>query len=227
MKPYLIKTPRLLQWLFPRRVWAFSRKKPTIYLTFDDGPIPEVTPWVLAQLKKYNAKATFFCIGDNVKKYPKIFQSIIDHGHGIGNHTFHHLKGTETTTEKYLEDITLFEETVTTLNDEARETSDESPRHSLLTTPTSLFRPPYGKMTSSQARKVVQRGYKIVMWDVLSADFDTSISEKKCLQNVLKNLQNGSIIVFHDSVKAEKNLRYVLPKVLGFAANRRYNVERF
>ncbi len=214
MKSYLVKTPKLVQWLFPRRVWAFSRKEPNIYLTFDDGPIPEVTPWVLDLLKEYDAKATFFCIGENVKKHPEIFERIITEGHSIGNHTFHHLKGTETTTEKYLEDIALFEETITTFNDEFRATSNE--QISPLTTRTSLFRPPYGRMTSAQAKKVAEKGYKIVMWDVLSADFDTSILEEKCLENVLNNIKPGSVVVFHDSLKAEKNLRYVLPKVLEF-----------
>ena len=205
-----------MQWLFPRRVWAFSSKEPNIYLTFDDGPIPEVTPWVLQLLKQYNAKATFFCIGDNVRKHPEIFQSIVAEGHSIGNHTFHHLKGTETAAEEYLKNIELFEATIRTLNDEFRATSDESPHTSYLIPHTSLFRPPYGKMTSEQAKKVESKGYKIVMWDVLSADFDTTISAEKCLENVLKNIKSGSVIVFHDSLKAEKNLRYVLPKVLEF-----------
>lgn len=204
------------QWLFPQRIWAFSRKEPNIYLTFDDGPIPEVTPWVLQLLKQYNAKATFFCIGDNVRKHPEIFATILAEGHSIGNHTFHHLKGTETETKNYLDDIELFEATVITLNNQFRATSDESPRTSHLIPHTSLFRPPYGKMTTGQAKKVIGKGYKIVMWDVLSADFDFTISAEKCLENVLSNIKPGSIIVFHDSLKAEKNLRYVLPKVLDF-----------
>lgn len=203
-----------MQWLFPQRVWAFSRKKPNIYLTFDDGPIPEITPWVLKQLKKYNAKATFFCIGDNVKKHPEIFKQIIAQGHSIGNHTFHHLKGTGTTAEAYIKDVELCAEV---FEDSGFRIYDSG----------VLFRPPYGKMTLTQAKRIEEKGYKIVMWDVLSADFDPTISKEKCLENVLKNIKSGSLIVFHDSLKAEKNLRYVLPKVLEFAANRRYNVECF
>jgi len=247
LKPYLVKTPKLVQWLFPQRVWAFSRKEPSIYLTFDDGPIPEVTPWVLETLKKYNAKATFFCIGDNVRKHPDIFRAIVAEGHTVGNHTFHHLKGTETNTEEYLKDIELFEATVRTLNDEFRATSDKevakdselinlndktsnkkdkSPHASHLIPHTSLFRPPYGKMTSEQAKKVDAKGYKIVMWDVLSADFDTPISAEKCLENVLGNIKPGSIIVFHDSLKAEKNLRYVLPKVLRYLIENKISLNK-
>lgn len=228
MKSYLVKTPKLVQWLFPQRVWAFSRKEPNIYLTFDDGPIPEVTPWVLELLKQHNAKATFFCIGDNVKKNPEIFKTILAEGHSIGNHTFHHIKGTEKNTGDYIKDVELFEKEVTSLNLEVRATSDEkniplTTHHSLLTartsslvTRTSLFRPPYGKMTSTQATAVRKKGYNIVMWDVLSADFDTPISASTCLENVLKHIKKGSVVVFHDSLKAEEKLRYVLPKVLDF-----------
>jgi peptidoglycan-N-acetylglucosamine deacetylase len=202
LKPYLVKTPKLLQWLFPRRVWAFSRKEPNVYLTFDDGPIPEVTPWVLDQLKTHNAKATFFCIGDNVQKHPEIFKRIIAEGHTIGNHTFNHLNGWHTETSEYVENVLKCEEI---FNSEFRIQNSEL-----------LFRPPYGKITSKQAKTLQQKGYKIVMWDVLSADFDPSISKEKCLQNVTKNIQPGSVVIFHDSLKAEKNLRYVLPKVLEY-----------
>ena len=171
MKSYLVTTPKLVQWLFPQRVWAFSRKEPNIYLTFDDGPIPEVTPWVLQLLKQYNAKATFFCIGDNVRKHPEIFATILAEGHSIGNHTFHHLKGIKYTTEAYLKDIELFENTLENLELRIKNSK-------------IFFRPPYGKMTSTQAKKVTEKGYKIVMWDVLSADFDSTISVEKCLENV-------------------------------------------
>lgn len=201
MKPYLVTTPRLVQWLFPQRVWAFSRKEPNVFLTFDDGPIPEVTPWVLDELKKHNVKATFFCIGDNVRKHPEIFKRIVAEGHSIGNHTFHHLNGWKTKTEEYLQDVEAaevkFNKTIFTNNQASK-----------------LFRPPYGKMTSNQAKRIRKKGYKIIMWDVLSADFDMKISAEKCLENVLNNIRPGSIVVFHDSLKAEKNLRHVLPKVL-------------
>lgn len=184
--------PRFIQRLYPERIWAFSHEKASVFLTFDDGPIPEVTPWVLDELKKHNAKATFFSIGENVKKHPEIFERILSEGHSVGNHTFNHLKGSKTETSKYIENTLLAEKLI----------------HS------KLFRPPYGKITSKQAKILQIKGFKIVMWDVISYDYDSTVSEEKCLENVLKNIQPGSIIVFHDSLKAEKNLRYVLPKVL-------------
>ena len=184
--------PRFIQRLYPERIWAFSHEKASVFLTFDDGPIPEVTPWVLDELKKHNAKATFFSIGENVKKHPEIFERILSEGHSVGNHTFNNLKGSKTETSKYIENTLLAEKLI----------------HS------KLFRPPYGKITSKQAKILQIKGFKIVMWDVISYDYDSTVSEEKCLENVLKNIQSGSIIVFHDSLKAEKNLRYVLPKVL-------------
>jgi peptidoglycan/xylan/chitin deacetylase (PgdA/CDA1 family) len=186
--------PRFIQWLYPERIWAFSRSKNLVYLTFDDGPIPEITPWILDELKKHNAKATFFCIGENVQKHPKIYQKIILNGHTVGNHTFNHLKGTKTATTEYIENTLLAEKLIDS----------------------SLFRPPYGKITQKQAKILQQKGFKIVIWDIISYDYDAAISEEQCLQNVLKNIKPGSVIVFHDSLKAEKNLRYVLPKVLEF-----------
>lgn len=201
--------PRFIQRLYPERIWAFSRSSNSIFLTFDDGPIPEVTPWVLDELKKHNAKATFFCIGENVQKHPEIFRRIIDEGHSVGNHTFNHLKGTKTETSKYIENVEKADREMISnlkINNQQSKISNQK----------SLFRPPYGKITSQQAKILQQKGFKIVMWDVLSYDFDATVSEEECLQNVLKNIRPGSLIVFHDSLKAEKNLRYVLPKVLGF-----------
>ena len=203
MKFNLVKMPRFIQRLYPERIWAFPNKKDSVYLTFDDGPIPEVTPWVLDELKKHNAKATFFCIGENVKKHPQIFQRIIAEGHAVGNHTFNHLNGWKTNASAYIENVEKAERQMKS-NSEFRIQNSE------------LFRPPYGKITSKQAKILQKKGFKIVMWDVLSYDFDSSISEEKCLQNVLKSIKPGSIVVFHDSLKAEKNLRYVLPEVLKF-----------
>ncbi|MCB0465470.1 MAG: polysaccharide deacetylase family protein [Aequorivita sp.] len=194
--------PRFIQWLYPERIWAFSNKKKSVYLTFDDGPIPEVTTWVLDILKKHNAKATFFCIGENIQKHSEIFQKIIAEGHAIGNHTFNHLNGWKTKTSEYIENVEKAERQKT----EKSEFKNQQ----------SLFRPPYGKITSKQAKILQQKGFKIVMWDIISFDFDNSISEEKCLQNVLRNIKPGSIVVFHDSLKAEKNLLFVLPKVLEY-----------
>ena len=199
-----VKMPRFIQRLYPERIWAFSREEKSIYLTFDDGPIPEVTPWVLDELKKYNAKATFFCIGENVQKHPEIFQRILSEGHSVGNHTFNHLNGWKTATSEYIENV-----------DKAEGQMGNNSKFKIQDS--RLFRPPYGKITSKQAKILQRKGFKIVMWDIISYDYDANTSPEKCLQNVLKNIKPGSVIVFHDSLKAEKNLRFVLPKVLGFS----------
>lgn len=165
----------------------------TVYLTFDDGPIPEATPWVLDQLQEYNAKATFFCVGENVRKYPKIYQRILDEGHTVGNHTYNHLNAWKTKKHTYLSNV-----------EEASEVIDSK-----------LFRPPYGKLTPALSKKIAE-DYDIIMWDILSGDFDSNISAEKCLSNVKKNAREGSIIVFHDSIKAIDKLKVVLPHVLAY-----------
>ena len=221
MNFYLVKMPKLVQRMFPKLVWAFPRSTNAIYLTFDDGPIPEVTPWLLQELKKHDAKATFFCIGENIRKHPKIFKSLISEGHSIGNHTFNHLNGWKTKVSKYLENVHLSEA-------EAKKwlgTSEIKNLQSPIPNPQSLFRPPYGKITTKQSKILQKQGFKIIMWDVISADFITTVSEEKCLQNVLKNIVPGSIVVFHDSLKAENNLRYSLPKVLDFIHNKGWKCE--
>jgi peptidoglycan/xylan/chitin deacetylase (PgdA/CDA1 family) len=156
--------------------------------------------------KKYDAKATFFCIGNNIEKHPDIFQKIIDDNHAVGNHTFNHLNGWETYTNEYVENTrrcSLF------MREKGKGISDKGDTF-------ELFRPPYGKIKPSQSRILRKLGYKIIMWDILSYDFDQTITPEKCLDNVLKNIVNGSIIVFHDNVKAEQNLKYALPKTLAF-----------
>ncbi len=198
--------PRFIQRLYPERIWAFSHKEKSIYLTFDDGPIPEVTPWILDELKKYNAKATFFCIGENIQKHPEIFRRILAEGHSVGNHTFNHLNGWKTETSEYIDNVLKCENIIN---------AEFINRQSAIGN-RKLFRPPYGRITSKQAKILHKKDFKIIMWDVLSYDFYASVSEEKCLQNVLENMKAGSIVVFHDSLKAEKNLRYVLPKVLWF-----------
>lgn len=195
MRFYFIKTPRILKRLFAKYTWSFFSDRKEIYLTFDDGPIPEVTEFVLNQLNKFNAKATFFCIGDNVQKHPAVFSRIVNEGHSVGNHTFNHLNGWKSSNTAYIENTNKCENLL--------------PHQK-----TKLFRPPYGKIKRKQAKQLLANGYKIIMWDVLSADFDTSISNERCLQNVLKNVESGSVIVFHDSIKASGKLYYVLPKVL-------------
>ncbi len=204
MQPNLAKTPKLVQRMFPKRIWAFPKNKNSVYLTFDDGPIPKVTLWVLDLLKEYNAKATFFCIGENIAKNPNIFRRILTEGHTVGNHTFNHLNGWETDASEYIDNFLLAETEILKWQEDALVPFTNS----------KLFRPPYGKIKSGQSEAILKKDYRIIMWDVLSYDFDPTISEEKCFLNVSKNIQPGSIVVFHDSVKAEKNLRFSLPKVL-------------
>jgi peptidoglycan/xylan/chitin deacetylase (PgdA/CDA1 family) len=192
---------------FSKYIWRFSMDTKEIYLTFDDGPTSEITEFVLDELKKYNAKATFFCIGKNIRKHSNIFEKILTEGHTIGNHTQQHLNGWKTKTGHYLDNVLECEHTILTSLEKTREPKSKNKEP-------KLFRPPYGKIKYSQAKELLRKGYRIIMWDVLSADFDRSISNEKCLQNVLKNTKNGSIIVFHDSTKASQKVRFVLPKVL-------------
>jgi peptidoglycan/xylan/chitin deacetylase (PgdA/CDA1 family) len=199
---YLIKTPQFIQNLFPNFTWRIPTEEKVLYLTFDDGPIPEVTPWVMEQLEKFRAKATFFCVGDNIRKYPNVFEQVLAAGHAVGNHTFNHLNGWATENIPYFHNV----------------------RHGASMVHSMLFRPPYGHLKPKQAQ-FLQRHYRIVMWDVLSGDFDPAISGEQCLHNVVDNAQRGSIIVFHDSIKAEEKLRYTLPLVLEHFAERGYRFE--
>ena len=198
MKFYWIKTPSFVKRLFNNLVWNIPNSENKIFLTFDDGPTQEVTEWVISILKIHNIKATFFCIGKNVEKYPEIFEKVISEGHSIGNHSFNHLNGWKTKSDKYLENVALCKSTI----DIQQSTFN------------NFFRPPYGKIKPSQSKKLRQSGYKIIMWDILTADFDQTISKERCLENATKKVTSGSIIVFHDSKKAFKNLEYALPKTI-------------
>lgn len=209
MEFFWTKTPKTVKNLLRNFVWEIPNSNNIVYLTFDDGPITEVTEWVLDILKKEEIKATFFCIGDNIRKNPTIYQRILNEGHQTGNHTFNHLNGWKTKTIEYIENFKLCETEQLKLNAE----------HSL------LFRPPYGKMTLSQSKKIHELGYKIVMWDVLSFDFKPTITAEKCKENVLNNTSAGSIIVFHDSLKAEKTLKKVLPEVIQGLKNRGFQFD--
>ena len=199
-----VKTNKLIKKIFYNQIWEMPNSDKKIYLTFDDGPIPEVTEWVLDVLKSEDIKATFFCIGNNIQKHPEVYKRMLSEGHQIGNHTFNHLNGWKTNTKSYLGNFKLCETEHLKLNTE----------HSF------LFRPPYGKIKPSQSKAIRTLGYKIIMWDVLSYDFDSAISEEKCLENVISNTAQGSIIVFHDSLKAEKNLKYALPKAIQLLRNK-------
>lgn len=199
---YLVKTPQFIQNLFPNFTWSIPTQEPVIYLTFDDGPHPEVTSWTLDQLQQYNAKATFFCVGDNIRKYPEVLDRVLNEGHSVGNHTFNHLNGWASENIPYFHNV----------------------RHCARQINSDLFRPPYGRLRPKQAQ-FLQRHYRIVMWDVLSGDFDVNISEEQCLQNVIKNTNPGSIVVFHDSEKANNKLRYALPKVLDYFTAKGYRFD--
>jgi peptidoglycan/xylan/chitin deacetylase (PgdA/CDA1 family) len=200
---YLVKTPLLLKKLYPQLVWDMPVDSKCIYLTFDDGPIPIVTPWVLNILQRYNAKATFFCIGDNVNKHPEIFEQVKNAGHAIGNHTYNHLKGWDTDDKIYLDNFLLADEQLNT----------------------NLFRPPYGRIKRSQVKLLKQ--YKpdldIIMWNVLSGDFDINLQPEKCLANVTRNTKSGDIVLFHDSEKAFGRLAYVLPRAMAYWSKEGYS----
>lgn len=199
---YLVKSPLLLKWFYSALTWNKSRAQKIVYLTFDDGPIPNVTDFVLNTLKAFKIKATFFCIGDNIIKHPELFERLKNEGHAIGNHTFNHLNGWDTENDTYLQNVLQCQEL----------------------TQTSLFRPPFGRIKKSQIRSLKSevKSIDIIMWDVLSADFDPKISPQQCYHHVIKNTENGSIIVFHDSVKAFERLQYVLPKAIEYFINKGY-----
>lgn len=200
MKLYWVKTGRLIKKIFSGFVWDVPTTQKTVYLTFDDGPIPQATPWVLSLLKEHNIKATFFCIGDNIEKHPDTFKHVINDDHSIGNHTFNHLNGWSTDYNKYIKNFEKCEASILKRTEPSAK----------------LFRPPYGKINNKQATELRKRGYKIIMWDVLSADFDQTITPQQCLHNVINNVTSGSIIIFHDSIKASHNLRYALPKTIEY-----------
>jgi peptidoglycan/xylan/chitin deacetylase (PgdA/CDA1 family) len=190
---FLAKSPAIVKKYYSQLTWDIPNNENKIYLTFDDGPIPEVTEWVLDILKQYQIKATFFCIGDNIKKNPEIFQRILEDGHFLGNHTQNHLNGWKTEDEVYFKNIEECSELVNS----------------------KLFRPPYGRIKKSQ-HSILNTQYSIIMWDVLSGDFDAKTTPEQCYNNVIKNTKSGSIIVFHDSVKASENLKKTLPKAIDF-----------
>ncbi len=199
---YLIKTPKLIQNFFPNFIWQVPTKEKVLFLTFDDGPIPEVTPWVLEELGKFKAKATFFCVGNNVRQHSDIFSCIQNEVHSVGNHTYNHLNGWQTENLPYFHDI----------------------RNCAHVVHSSLFRPPFGRLKPAQIQ-FLQRHYRIIMWDVLSGDFDQEITKEQVLRNVIDHAQEGSIIVFHDSLKAKRNLTYTLPRVLDHFSSLGYTFE--
>ncbi len=199
---YLVRLPFFVRWLYPKAIWRVRTRDKVAYLTFDDGPIPEVTPWVLDLLEAENIKATFFCVGDNVFKYPDIFNRIVREGHRVGNHTFNHVPSFKTESDGYIENVNAAEEYIKT----------------------DLFRPPHGQLKFALSRNL-RKKYTVVFWDVLSCDFDKNKTGDECFQIVKKHIRPGSVIVFHDSLKAEKNLRVALPETIRYLKEQGYRFD--
>ncbi|HLV38967.1 polysaccharide deacetylase family protein [Xanthomarina sp.] len=220
------KLPLLIIRLFPKYIWNMPTEEQVIYLTFDDGPTPEITPWTLDVLDQYQAKATFFCIGNNVEKHPDIFLRTVENGHAIGNHSYSHPKGWRSSAKAYLknvkraQDIIDFQLKQPTLNEKAA--LSKSTTKNQQSKINKLFRPPYGQITKKQGQELMALGYKIIMWSVLAIDWSEKTSKEKALKNVIKNAKNGSIVVFHDSVKASENMQYALPRVLEYFSKKGY-----
>ncbi len=189
----LASVPKVVTKAFPSLVWRIPEQEKILYLTFDDGPIPETTPWILTVLNDFNAQATFFCVGDNVRKYPYLYDQLIEEGHSVGNHTFNHLNGWKTESDLYIDNVKIAKKYI----------------HS------NLFRPPHGMIKNNQFQSIKEE-YKVIMWDVLSMDYDKKIGKEQCLKNVTNNAKPGSIVVFHDSIKAWENIEYALPKTLEY-----------
>jgi peptidoglycan/xylan/chitin deacetylase (PgdA/CDA1 family) len=191
---YFFSTPSIVKKTHSKNfVWDLHSDTKAIYITFDDGPNPETTPWILNELKKYSAKATFFCLGKNIEEHPSVFNSIVDDGHAFGNHTYSHYNGWKIDTSKYLEDIAKCNQLINS----------------------NLFRPPYGRIKPSQVRQL-KKTYSIIMWSLMSGDFDKKLDKDKCLESLLTNSKSGDIVVFHDSLKAKENIQYILPRYLKF-----------
>ena len=196
--------PKLLRWLYPRALWRMDKNVKAVYLTFDDGPIPEITPWVLDLLDKYNIKATFFLVGDNVRKHPEEFKMIVERGHKVGNHTFNHISGLKYLSYNYLANTNKADELIKS----------------------KLFRPPHGWMRWGQYM-VLSHRYTVVMWDLVTRDYSKRLNGRQVLGIVKKYVRNGSIITFHDSIKSEKNLKYALPRAIEWLLEQGYEFKTF
>ena len=201
---FIEQPPALLRWIYPKALWRMDKNEKSVYLTFDDGPIPGVTPWVLDLLDKYNIKATFFLVGDNIRKHPEEFKMIVEHGHRLGNHTFNHLKGFEFNSEEYLANIEKANEFLKT----------------------DLFRPPHGHMRGIQYY-TLRNKYRIVMWDLVTRDYSKRLNGKQVFEKVKHYVRNGSIITFHDSLKSEKNMKYALPRSIEWLLEQGYTFKVF
>lgn len=202
---FIEQPPQFIRYLYPSAIWRMDKDKRAVYLTFDDGPIPKVTPWVLDVLDKYGIKATFFMVGDNIRKHPDEFHMVVERGHRIGNHTFNHIRGLSYDINSYLEN------------------TDKACKMMMNT---NLFRPPHGYMSPKQYVELKKR-YKIVMWDLVTRDYNRKFTGEQILQKVKKYVRNGSIITFHDSLKSEENIRYALPKAIEWLMEQGYEFKIF
>lgn len=202
---FIEQPPQIIRYLYPSAIWRMDKDERAVYLTFDDGPIPRVTPWVLDVLDKYGIKATFFMVGDNIRKHPDEFRMVVERGHRIGNHTFNHIRGLSYDINSYLEN------------------TEKACRMMM---ETNLFRPPHGYMSPKQYAELKKR-YKIIMWDLVTRDYNRKFNGKQILQKVKKYARNGSIITFHDSIKSEENLKYALPKAIEWLKEQGYEFKVF
>ena len=201
---HFFSVPSTIQWLIPSCTWRKVGQEKVIYLTFDDGPHPKITAWVIDELKKHQIKATFFCVGDNLKKHPETAKQLLTEGHQIGNHTMHHIKGWKHKNVDYLKDIEDCDTEIRKIHEQMNDEKAQ-PR---------LFRPPYGQIKPSQIKLLRAKGYEIIQWSDLSCDYDKRLDCKKSLSALVKNAKPGSIVVFHDSEKAENQLKQILPSYL-------------
>lgn len=197
------RPPLLYRMLFPETVWRIHKREHTVYLTFDDGPVPEVTPWVLDTLDHYGIKATFFCVGDNVARNPELFEEVKRRGHSVGNHTMNHMQGAKVNTRTYLRNVFQAHELIQS----------------------TLFRPPHGLLRWAQS-KVLRSRFAIIMYDLVTRDYSKKLTGEQVLDNVKKYARNGSIIVFHDSIKAERNMKYTLPRAIEWLREQGYNFDK-
>ena len=201
---FIEQVPGFVRNMFPKALWRMNPDEKAVYLTFDDGPIPVITPWVVDLLGHYGIKATFFMVGDNVRKHPKEYKLVVDAGHRVGNHTFNHLKGLFTDTREYIENVEKADALI----------------HS------NLFRPPHGILRRSQYKELSKR-YQFVMWDLVTRDYSKRLSGEEVLANVKKYVRNGSIITFHDSLRSEENLKYALPRAIEWLLEQGYEFKVF
>lgn len=201
---FIEQVPEIFRYLYPKALWRMNPKEKAVYLTFDDGPIPVVTPWVVDLLGEYGIKATFFMVGDNVHKFPQEYKYVVENGHRVGNHTFNHVKGLFTSTDKYIENVDQADAFI----------------HS------NLFRPPHGLLNHKQYNELSKR-YRFVMWDLVTRDYSLHMYGEDVLANVKKFVRNGSIITFHDSLRAERNLRYALPRAIEWLLEQGYSFKVF